>query len=310
MKHLTRSDFSAAFDVLRQLEIVSADAPSFARHGVLALTGLVASELTTLSVCDLRTGHRQVVGLPGTALSPADIAAFDRHFFEHPLVRFHGVARGQTVHRISDSLAPRAFRRTALYADYYRRIGIHHAIAVPIYMDGQSLVSFVLNRSRRDFGERDRERLELMRPHLAYLYRQACMQTRSWREGGVPAPAASADAPSMLPALRPQRLTTGVSMRATAKGPTAGPAGFSRDAPSGAGLVALTARERDVLIWLARGKTDRDIANVLALSPRTVQKHLEHIYVKLGVETRTAAVMRALRSGDPTDALTDSAMPH
>jgi len=49
-----------------------------------------------------------------------------------------------------------------------------------------------------------------------------------------------------------------------------------------------------VLQWLARGKTDADIASLLAISPRTVNKHLEHIYVKLGVETRTAAVMRAL----------------
>ena len=136
------------------------------------------------------------------------------------------------------------------------------------------------------------------------------MQTRSWREGGAFTPAASADAPIMLPALRPQRLTTGMPMRATARGPTSELAGFSRDAPSGAGLAALTARERDVLIWLARGKTDRDIATVLTLSPRTVQKHLEHIYVKLGVETRTAAVMRALRTGDPADALAGAAAPH
>lgn len=46
--------------------------------------------------------------------------------------------------------------------------------------------------------------------------------------------------------------------------------------------------------WLSCGKTDADIAALLAISPRTVQKHLEHIYVKLGVETRTAAVMRSL----------------
>jgi DNA-binding CsgD family transcriptional regulator len=56
----------------------------------------------------------------------------------------------------------------------------------------------------------------------------------------------------------------------------------------------LTPREREVLCWLATGKTDPDIAALLGISVRTVHKHLEHIYVKLGVETRTAAVMRAL----------------
>lgn len=51
----------------------------------------------------------------------------------------------------------------------------------------------------------------------------------------------------------------------------------------------LTARESEVLLWVARGKTNRDIAEILGMSPRTVNKHLEHIFEKLGVETRTAA---------------------
>jgi DNA-binding CsgD family transcriptional regulator len=55
----------------------------------------------------------------------------------------------------------------------------------------------------------------------------------------------------------------------------------------------LTAREREVLDWLAAGKTNRDIAAILGRSTRTVEKHLERIYQKLGVETRTAAVMRS-----------------
>ena len=56
----------------------------------------------------------------------------------------------------------------------------------------------------------------------------------------------------------------------------------------------LTAREREVLEWVAAGKTSRDIAAILGASPRTIDKHLERIYEKLGVETRTAAAMRAL----------------
>ena len=47
--------------------------------------------------------------------------------------------------------------------------------------------------------------------------------------------------------------------------------------------------------WLAKGKTNRDIAEILGMSPRTVNKHLEHIFVKLGVETRTAAAALAVR---------------
>lgn len=53
--------------------------------------------------------------------------------------------------------------------------------------------------------------------------------------------------------------------------------------------IALTPRETEVLSWLAKGKTNRDIADILGMSPRTVNKHLEHVFEKLGVETRSAA---------------------
>lgn len=56
----------------------------------------------------------------------------------------------------------------------------------------------------------------------------------------------------------------------------------------------LTPRETDVLNWLAKGKTNRDIADILGMSPRTVNKHLEHIFIKLGVETRSAAAGMAI----------------
>lgn len=56
----------------------------------------------------------------------------------------------------------------------------------------------------------------------------------------------------------------------------------------------LTPREVEVLEWVARGKTNNEIGLILAISPRTASKHLEHIYTKLGVESRTAAVVQFL----------------
>jgi DNA-binding NarL/FixJ family response regulator len=56
----------------------------------------------------------------------------------------------------------------------------------------------------------------------------------------------------------------------------------------------LTAREAEVLYWVVKGKTNRDVAEILSMSPKTVTKHLEHVYAKLGVETRTAAANLAL----------------
>lgn len=133
-----------------------------------------------------------------------------------------------------------------------------YVAALPLGADGHRLVRLELRRSQRDFSERDRERLQLLQPHLAYLYRQCS--------------AGAAPPPIVVGAPRP-----------------------ARAAQDGGGAPRLlTPREVDVMRWLACGKTDADIAALLAISPRTVHKHLEHIYEKLGVETRTAAVM-ALR---------------
>ncbi|MES1954880.1 DNA-binding response regulator [Salinisphaera hydrothermalis] len=62
------------------------------------------------------------------------------------------------------------------------------------------------------------------------------------------------------------------------------------------GRFALTRRQAEVLLWISRGKTNRDIAEILDMKPRTVNKHLEHIFPKLGVETRAAAAAIALQN--------------
>jgi len=56
----------------------------------------------------------------------------------------------------------------------------------------------------------------------------------------------------------------------------------------------LTAREAEVLYWVVKGKTNRDIGQILGSSPMTVKKQLERVFAKLGVETRTAAAGMAM----------------
>ncbi len=245
---LKRSDYQATVALLGAVAESTHDFASYASAGVGLLPSLVASEMTTLSVCDLASGRREVVSCPAGRIGPADRAAFDRFFFEHPLVRYHALERGRGARRISDSIAFSRFRNGALYVDYYRRIGIDHAIAVPLHVDDRTLISFVLNRRRRDFSDRDRDVLDLATTTLAGIYRQ----------------------------LRPPRHAGRAPRRL---------------------LAALTARERQVIEWLVAGKTDRDIAVILGCSHRTVQKHLQRIYDKLGVETRTAAAVRWLGAG-------------
>ncbi|MBN3852257.1 response regulator transcription factor [Paraburkholderia sp. Ac-20340] len=65
-----------------------------------------------------------------------------------------------------------------------------------------------------------------------------------------------------------------------------------------AARFALTAREAEVLLWVSRGKANRDIGDILGMAPRTVNKHLEHLFSKLHVETRAAATALAIKALD------------
>lgn len=75
---------------------------------------------------------------------------------------------------------------------------------------------------------------------------------------------------------------------------------FDRSGPSRESLLAarfgLTEREAEVLFWLAQGKSNSDIGNILGLSSRTVSKHLEQVFEKMGVDNRTSAAVMADRS--------------
>jgi len=248
---LRSRDLRAALLAVGDIAAAAGGAEPFARNGVQVLSRLVDSELTTLSLCDLTGGRRIVYGVPPGAIGAEERAAFDRHFHQHPLVRYHAHERGPNAHRISDSMPMARFRETALYNDYYRRVGLRHAIALPLRLDGGQLVSFVFNRGGADFTARELALLDSMRHPLAALFARA----------------AAAD--HRLPVLDPDVLAR----------------------------HALTPRESEVLRWVSAGKTDRDVATLLDCSPRTVHKHLQRVYTKLGVETRTAASMRALGRG-------------
>jgi len=253
MVELPSQQLKHALDFVLDLSALQ-DAGSFAKYVVNGLPRLVASELTTLSICDLTTGVRRVVSFPGNAISLDDQQCFNRLMHEHPLVRYHSQHREGGAWRISDSLSMNAFQRLEIYGDYYRRIGINHVVAVPVVSNPRLVMSFVLNRAGRDFADRECELLNRMQPALANLYRVTSMTARINREREIDLP-----------------------------------------------LVALTSREREILQWVGAGKSDAQIAAILGVSVRTVQKHLENSYVKLGVENRTAAAMIVLGKSDRID---------
>ncbi|WP_254067993.1 helix-turn-helix transcriptional regulator [Acidovorax sp. SRB_14] len=252
MNHLTRHDYASALQLLARIEAQAGDAEGFARAVVLALHDYIAAERTTLSVCDRATGRCEAVGLPGGCLGADGLASSDAPFWGQRRAPRHGV-EGAVAPGMCAGVGPFALQRGPLPGSGAGE----YAIAVPLFRSPQTRVSVELQRHGQGFDGRDRERLALLRPHLAFLYRHACQRGAALPGTAPPAPGPGARAPE----------------------------------PCSVG--GLTLREGQVMQWLACGKTDAEIAALLAISPRTVQKHLEHVYVKLGVETRTAAVMRA-----------------
>jgi DNA-binding CsgD family transcriptional regulator len=361
LAELSENDLRRALSVVLALAKESEDSGAFIGSALDRLTSLVPSDLTTLSLCDLERGTRTVFGRRGETLSEDDRNAFNRHFHQHPLVRFHGSHPRGPTQRISDCLQTSAFRNSPVYADYYTRIGIRHVMALPLRIDERRVISVVFNRSSSDFRDKERAVLETVRPALAAFYRNlaarevanaslACITdlaaSGNWQMLRVTTAGRILDAAApclqllraFFPremAARPSQLPMGLTEWLSRSRVW----GLDRIAPGagenftmsrgGARLIAhfvsniddavgylllkrersevtsaqlaplpLTSRERDVLSLVAAGKTNAEIATLLEISARTVQKHLEHIFDKLGVETRTAAAMRALAALD------------
>jgi DNA-binding CsgD family transcriptional regulator len=76
-------------------------------------------------------------------------------------------------------------------------------------------------------------------------------------------------------------------------------AATARGLENGPESSPLTRRETEILRWIADGKTTREIAAILVVSPHTIRKHIEHILEKLDVRTRSAAVARAFPRTPP-----------
>jgi hypothetical protein len=101
LQALRSADLRGALDSLGAIAEETAKDGSFARHGVSSLPRLVASELTTLSICDLDTGHRTVVSDRPSAISKPEIEAFDRHFHAHPRGQSRGASATSSPRPIS-----------------------------------------------------------------------------------------------------------------------------------------------------------------------------------------------------------------
>jgi DNA-binding CsgD family transcriptional regulator len=318
---------------------------------VVALQRVVPSESTFWTEVDART--RQAVRL----VYPTDVRLRNEDHLvtqfaqQHPVYRHYQRTRDGSAHMLTDFVSLRQWRRGPLYNEMYRRRRIEHQMSVSFSPTPGRTVGAMLNR-KRDFSERDRLALDLVRPHLVEIYRRLettarirgelahahsaiehvpCGVVVVGRDGRLAFANARARralatffaegaAPSgLLPdpitrwlrehgkgridLARPRQalvVTRGHDQLAIRVIEDDGDVLLvmeersERIDPAPLTVLGLTPRETDVLAWVSCGKTDADIATILGTRPKTIGKHLEHIYRKLGVETRTAAAARAL----------------
>jgi DNA-binding CsgD family transcriptional regulator len=174
------------------------------------------------------------------------------------------------------------------------------------------VIGVAMNRDRRSFSERDRALLELLRPHLTHAHARLHQ-----RLGPGPAARLFPRGARLLAPGKDRRVLRGEPARGPAPLIVAGDRGrltvreAAADSPRALLVLAeeraataeqlrslgLTRRQSEVLHLLARGASTERIAAELFISPQTVRKHLEHIYRRLGVHTREAAVRMAREAG-------------
>jgi DNA-binding CsgD family transcriptional regulator len=249
---------------------------------------------------------------------------------EHPVCcRWRADGRFRAL-RLSDVISRRELHDSQFYDVALRPWGVEHELKARLPSPLWHAKTFIFaRRPGRDFAERDRLVLDLLVPHFTRLWQAA--KTRRLLAAALEeleqAPEAETSGVILLGSGSHIEFASAAArrlLRTFFPAVTGGrlPSAVDGWLESGAGEPLcrrtddkwlaversgdklllreervepeLTAREREVLAWVARGKTNAEIARLLWLAPSTVRKHLENVYAKLGVNTRTAAVARFL----------------
>lgn len=258
---MRQRDIEASLHYLREL-YAQQDLDGFKQHVLTTISDLVPSEFTTYNELDLRTSKNVWRWEP----IPSDFAElteiFALYMGENPCVAYYRRTGDGRATKISDFLTHRELRKLGYYNEYLRRVGLDHRISIALPNNDSSAIALALGRSGRDFSERDRRLLDLLRPHLSQAHDNAAALTRLRQESPRDTP-----------------LLTRGSL----------------------GQLGLTEREAEILLGIARGESNKEIAASLYVSPLTVKTHLQRVYRKLGVGGRTEATARVLQQLDALD---------
>jgi DNA-binding CsgD family transcriptional regulator len=244
---------------------------------------------------------------------------------EHPICRRWRESGRFVALRLSDVVTRRELRKNRFYNDTLRSWGVEYELKVRLASPSWHAKTFLFGRKiGRDFTQRDRLVLDLLAPHFTRLWGAARMRCLLAAALGELERAPETDTSGVIlvgasgvvefaspPAQRLLRkyfpVWTGGRLPSSVVSWLDHGSGESLRRRRGAQSLALersgqtlllrethnepelTAREQEVIAFVAQGKTNPEIAELLWIAPSTVRKHLENVYAKLGVHTRTAA---------------------
>jgi DNA-binding CsgD family transcriptional regulator len=164
MPWLADSDVGGAHGFARAL----VDARTMAELRRLAESGLVElvpADVLTWDRIELATGAVDHEAVPAEAEPSGAFAAIVADAADHPLLFAHGVSRRSAL-LLSEAVDPRHLSRSELYGDLLHRSGVEYAIAIGLHTERRETIVAALGRSERQFSERDRDVLDLLRPAL------------------------------------------------------------------------------------------------------------------------------------------------
>ena len=145
-------------------DLASLEQPDEFRQGVLpGLRELVPCEIASYNEVEFAAGRMISLVNPPGSLSPAATEVFIRFGHQNPLVSLYQRTHDGRPYKWSDLMTRRDLHRTDLYRQAYALMGVEYQMAFALPAPPETIIAFALNRGRRDFSERDRELLNLVR---------------------------------------------------------------------------------------------------------------------------------------------------
>jgi DNA-binding CsgD family transcriptional regulator len=279
------------------------DRDTFGVAALAIVDRLVPSDWPLFHVTDVRTFQVEDTFLPGfPALSPELLRVKMASIHENSIAQ-NMVQALQGACKISDFISePQLHYREAWYQQFLRPLDIADQMMLflpnaagswaQLAQANVTLVGFALNRSARTFTERDRLILNLLRPHLAQAYGTAQLPDELWL--WVRHQVKALDAAALCVPFTIERSGKKLTVRLVADWERDRHTLFLEEDTTlpleCLPALGLSQRETEVMRWLMQGKDNTTIALEMGIHVGTVRKHLENIYGKLGVQSRTAAI--------------------